>query len=78
MPTRDTAPARTTLLAGPLGLAERLARGTAYGWALGLGAAAFVFGLVARAAAEATTTGAAGQIFERLGRGASGPRPTWG
>jgi ABC-2 type transport system permease protein len=45
-------PSRTRLLDVPLGLAVRLERGPVVAWAIGLGALAFVFGLVARAAAQ--------------------------
>jgi ABC-2 type transport system permease protein len=46
------APSRTRLLGSSLGLAVRLERGPAFAWVVGLGALGFVFGLVARAAAQ--------------------------
>jgi ABC-2 type transport system permease protein len=50
---RSSAPvAHPGLLVNPVGLAVRLERWSAVSWALGLGALGFVFGLVARAAAE--------------------------
>lgn len=67
LPARDTAAARTRLLTGPLGLATRLARPGTVAWSLAMGAAGFVFGLVARAAAEATSSRGASDILARLG-----------
>jgi ABC-2 type transport system permease protein len=51
--SQDSARARVAVLRGPAGLAVRLARGSALGWALGLGSFGLLIGLVARTAAEA-------------------------
>jgi ABC-2 type transport system permease protein len=69
---RDTAEPRTRLLTGPLGLATRLAGAGTVAWSLAMATAGFVSGLVARAAAEATSSGAAGDILARLGIRRSG------
>ena len=53
LPDRDHAPARTTLLNSPIGLATRLARGSTIAWLVGVGAGGLLIGLVSRAAGEA-------------------------
>ena len=64
---RDTARARLALLRSPLGLATRLARGTALSWALGMAAFGLLIGLVARTAAEAMAESTGGDLLGRLG-----------
>ena len=61
-------PSRTRLLNAPGGLAVRLERWPALAWVLGLGALGFVFGLVARAAAEGNFgDSSVGQVVNRDG-----------
>jgi ABC-2 type transport system permease protein len=61
-------PPRTRLLSAPGGLAVRLERWPALAWVLGLGALGFVFGLVARAAAEGDIGDrSVGQVVNRDG-----------
>lgn len=49
---RDTRPARTRLLTSPLGLAYRLERGTALGWAAGLSIGGFLLGIITKGTAD--------------------------
>ena len=68
LPSRDTAPARTRLLDSPLGLAVRLTRPVTLGWAAAVGGLGLVIGLVANAAAQATSgSDMIRQFYERLG-----------
>ena len=52
LPARDTARARTGLLGGPFGLAVRLARGAALGWAAGLAVGGFLIGVMVKGVAD--------------------------
>ena len=70
LPVRDSAPARTGLLASPLGLATRLARPGALGWIAGLGIAGLIIGYLAKTSAEVFKN-ASGGVIQALG-GASG------
>ncbi len=72
--TRAAAPApRTRLLGGATGLAVKLELWPAVSWVLGLGALGFVFGLVARAAAEGSIGDTSvGEVVSRGGGHASG------
>ncbi|MFF7643937.1 ABC transporter permease subunit [Streptomyces canus] len=70
LPARDTAPARTRLLGGPLGLAVRLTRPGALGWITGLALGGFMFGIITKTAADAMAGSSRG-VLQRLG-GASG------
>jgi ABC-2 type transport system permease protein len=63
LPDRSKARARTRLLKNPLGLALRLVRNVAIGWALGLAAFGIVMGLVAKSAGESVSRA----TFERFG-----------
>ncbi len=65
---RDCAPARTGLLARPVGLAVRLARATWLSWAVALAAMSFFFAMVASAIAT-TSSDALDDAFARLGAG---------
>lgn len=71
---RSAAPApRTRLLGGATGLAVKLERWPAVSWVLGLGALGFVFGLVARAAAEGSLSDTSvSNVVNRGGGHASG------
>ncbi len=71
---RDSARARTGLLGGPLGLAVRLARGSAVSWALGLGLFGLLVGLVARTAADAMAESTGEELLGQLGIGDTGTR----
>ena len=64
IPSRDTS--RSRLLTGPLGLAWRLTRPAAVGWAIGLAVLGLIGGLVAPAAAKAISNSA--DIRHVLGR----------
>jgi ABC-2 type transport system permease protein len=55
LPDRDAALARTSLLGSPVGLAVRLERPVALGWAAALAFLGLVFGLVAQSAANAVS-----------------------
>lgn len=70
LPARDTAPARTRLLTGSLGLTVRLARPGILGWTVSIGVAGLVFGYLAKTSAEVFAN-ASGGILEALG-GANG------
>jgi len=70
LPTSDTAPAHTRLLASPLGLAYRLGRGSAAGWIAGLGAGGLILGLSTKTMQDVWANQSGG-IFARLG-GSSG------
>lgn len=63
LPDRDSAPARTRLLGGPIGLTTRLVRGTTIAWIVGVGATGLLIGLVARAAGDAI---ASSNAFARI------------
>lgn len=65
--SEDTARARVAVLRGPTGLAARLARGSAIGWAVGLGGFGLLIGLVARTAAEAMADAADQDVLGGLG-----------
>ena len=65
LPTNDTAAPRTRLLNSPLGLAARLARGTAFGWIAGLGAGGLIFGLTTKAIADVWANQQGG-VFSKL------------
>ena len=68
LPDRDTAPARTGLLNEPLGLTVCLLRGSLAAWIAGVGAMSFMFGLIAKTAAEAFTGSSYLQdLFNSLG-----------
>lgn len=68
LPSRDTAPPRTRLLTGPLGLAARLVRPAALGWIAAFAAGGLVFGLVAQSAASAASgSSTAADILHNLG-----------
>jgi ABC-2 type transport system permease protein len=56
LPQRDAPPPHTRLLAGSTGLAVRLVRPVAIGWAAGLAVTGLVMGLVAQAASGALTS----------------------
>ncbi|KAF5990656.1 hypothetical protein [Streptomyces sp. WAC00263] len=66
----NTAPARTRLLGGPLGLAVRITRPGSLGWITGLALGGFMFGIIAKTAADAMAGSSQG-VLQRLG-GASG------
>jgi polyether ionophore transport system permease protein len=70
LPAHDTAAARTRLLAGPLGLACRLSRGTVLGWSAGLAAGGLIVGLAVKGTEQVWANQSAG-IFARLA-GATG------
>jgi ABC-2 type transport system permease protein len=74
LPDRTSAPARTGLLSGPLGLAMRLARPTVSGWAAALGAFALLIGFIAKAAGNVITdSSSAEKAIARLGAVGGGP-----
>jgi ABC-2 type transport system permease protein len=74
LPDRTSAPARTGLLSGPLGLAVRLARPTVAGWAAALGAFALLIGFIAKAAGNVITdSSSAEKAIARLGAAGAGP-----
>ncbi len=70
VPSDDTAPARTRLLTGPLGLTVRLARPAAIGWIAGLGLSGLIVGFLAKTSADVFAN-ASGGVLEALG-GANG------
>lgn len=70
VPARDTAVARTRLLAGPFGLACRLGRGAVLGWSAGLAAGGLMVGLITKGT-EQLWSNQSGGLFVRLS-GASG------
>jgi ABC-2 type transport system permease protein len=70
LPARDTAPARTRSLNGPLGLAYRLHLRTALGWTAGLAAGGLVLGLSTKTI-EDVWANASGGVVQNLG-GADG------
>ena len=72
-PSRATAPARTRLLSGPTGLAARLARPAAIGWAVAIAATSLLEGFIAKQGGSALTTSASVErALSRLGaRGGS-------
>jgi ABC-2 type transport system permease protein len=73
VPARETADARTRLLGNPFGLALRLNRSSALGWAGAVGGLGLVLGLVAESAGQATAgSDAARQVLARLGAHGSG------
>jgi ABC-2 type transport system permease protein len=65
--SKDTARPRVGMLRGPTGLAARMVRGSAIGWALGLGSFGLLVGLVARTAAEAMADAADQDALGGLG-----------
>lgn len=67
---RDSAPARTSLLTGPFGLAVRLGRPGALGWIAGLGVGGLIVGFLTKTSTD-VFAGASGGVLEALG-GASG------
>lgn len=71
LPANDTAPARTRLLTGPLGLALRLTTRSACGWISGLAVGGFVLGLTAKGA-EDLTANRVGGVAAKLGGAAGG------
>jgi ABC-2 type transport system permease protein len=75
LPSHDTPRSRTALLGGPTGLAVRLIRTTALGWAAGVAAFGLVIGVVAQSAAGAAHASPAFQkAIARLGGHGSGVR----
>jgi ABC-2 type transport system permease protein len=70
LPSSDTATPRTWLLAGPFGLACRLARRGALGWFAGLAAGGLILGLTTKGT-ETVFSSQSGGVVSRLG-GASG------
>lgn len=66
LPSRDTAPPRTGLLSGHLGLTARLTMPVAAGWIAGLAIFGFVFGLISVAVGE--TFGRSEGFQEMIGR----------
>jgi ABC-2 type transport system permease protein len=65
---RTSAPARTALLGGPLGLAWRTTRAALALWAAGLGLFALLLGLIAHSAGAALTASPSlARVFARLG-----------
>jgi ABC-2 type transport system permease protein len=68
VPQRDAPPSHTALLGSPTGLAIRLTRPVAIGWAAGLATFGLVLGLVAQAASGAINSSATVQAaIQRLG-----------
>lgn len=63
----DAASPRTRLLRGPAGLAVRIERGTALGWATGLAAMGIVLGLVAQSAGSTLEDTSVSRFLSRLG-----------
>ena len=71
--TRDTTPVRPFGLATPLGLTARLTAGVLGGWAAGMAATSFVFGVVAKPAADALAgSSSVGTTLTRFGAGGTG------
>jgi ABC-2 type transport system permease protein len=74
LPDRSSAPARTGLLSGPIGLAVRLARPTIAGWMVAIGAFALLIGFIAKAAGSVITDSSSAQkAISRLGGVGTGP-----
>ena len=69
LPSRDTAAPRLALLRSPLGLALRSERGSLAGWAVGIGAFAFILGVVSRSVSSAGISLSLQRQFEKLGAG---------
>ena len=70
LPSRDSGPAHTRLLNGPLGLAYRLERGSALGWAGGLAIGGFLLGIITKGTADVWSNQSGG--FAAKLTGASG------
>lgn len=65
---QGSASPHTRLLAGPAGLAVRLARPAALGWAAAIGALALLMGFIAKQGGKALTSSASAEhVFARLG-----------
>jgi ABC-2 type transport system permease protein len=73
LPNRATAAPRLRLLSRPAGLALRLVRPTALGWALAVAMTGLVMGIVAPAAGRSISGSSVQQVFSRLGARGSGP-----
>ena len=71
LPASETAAPHTRLLNGPLGLAHRLGRGSAYGWAMGLALGGLLVGLITKGT-ETIMGGFSGGIFVQLAGSAGG------
>lgn len=73
IPDHSSAPPRTALLTGPLGLSFRLTRGTNSAWLFGIAATALLLGFVAKQAGTSfNNTPSIVSAFHRLGLNASG------
>ena len=71
--TDDTSAVRPFGLGSSLGFGVRLERGVLAGWALGVAATSFVFGLVAKAAVDGlTSSDSAGDALRKLGASGAG------
>lgn len=68
LPDHDTAPTRTRLLNGPLGLIIRLMRGNLLAWIAAVGTISFMFGLITQTVADALNQSTFIQaLFRNLG-----------
>jgi ABC-2 type transport system permease protein len=71
LPASDSAPARTRLLTGPLGLAIRLGQRGALGWIAGVAGGGFIIGMTAKTSADLWSNSSS-QVMARLGGAAGG------
>ncbi len=69
---RDSAAPRLRFLTGPTGLAVRLTRATALGWAASLAIAGLLMGVVAKAAGSTISGSSVAEVFHRLGSSGTG------
>jgi ABC-2 type transport system permease protein len=70
LPDRPTADPHTSLLGSPTGLAVRLWRGSAIGWAIGLALMGAVFGMISKSVSDAVASNEGiAEVFQRLGAG---------